>query len=80
MTRAQRIDYTPRTRTVAAASIKPGHVVLERAEHPAQVVRVGRAVTRLTFHYRYVWQASTEPTCPLGPFRPTTPIEKAVSR
>lgn len=80
MSRARRIDYTPCTRTVLAATIKPGHIVLERAEHPAQVVRVGRAVAGPTFHCRYVWQASSEPTWPIGPFRPTTPIEKAVSR
>lgn len=80
MSRTRPIDYAPRTRTVAAAAIKPGHIVLERAEHPAQVVRVGRAPGGLTFHCRYVWQASSEPTWPMGPFRPTTPIEKAVSR
>jgi hypothetical protein len=34
------LDLNPKTKTVAAATIKPGHIVLENHEHPAQVTRV----------------------------------------
>jgi len=67
----------PRTQTVRADSVRPGHTVMESHEHPAVVVRVARhsGTGAVTFWCRYVWQASTEPLWPFGPHHPATPID-----
>ena len=72
------LNLNPRTETVAAATIKPGHVILESTEHPALVTRVAPTPRGLNVYCRYVWQASREPEWLLGTFKPHAPIEKAV--
>ncbi len=75
------LDLNPKTRTVAAATIRVGHVVMESHEHPAQVTEIRRAASgRLNIWCRYLWQASREPQWLLGTFQPNAPIEKAVKR
>lgn len=72
------IDYNPRTRSTPAADIRKGDVVLERPQHPAEVVQVRRNAGRFTFDCRYLWQSPRESMWALGPFAPTALIEKAV--
>lgn len=73
------LNLSPKTRTVAAATIRVGHVVMESHEHPAQVTEIRRgAGGRLNIWARFVWQASKEPQWLLGSFQPNAPIEKAV--
>lgn len=74
MTAAPKLD--PRTRRVRADSVRPGHIVMESDQHPAVVVRVGRRNTGAVWMWcRYVWQASSEPLWPFGPFDPATPVD-----
>jgi hypothetical protein len=72
------LDLNPKTQTVAAAMIRPGHVVMESNEHPAQVTRVSVSNKGLTIWCRFIWQASREKEWKLGTFKPRAPIEKAV--
>lgn len=72
------VDLHPRTQTVAAATIKPGHVILESHEHPATVTRVVVSNKGMSIYCRYVWSARTEKEWLLGTFKPRAPIEKAV--
>lgn len=72
------LDLNPRTKTVAAATIKAGHIVLESREHPAQVTRIAVSQRGLSIYCRYIWQASSEREWRLGTFKPHAPIEKAV--
>lgn len=72
------LDLNPKTQTVAAATIRPGHIVLESHEHPAQVTQVMVSLKGVTIWARYIWQASSEKEWKLGTFKPSTPIEKAV--
>jgi hypothetical protein len=73
------LNLNPKTQTVVAASIKPGHVILESHEHPAQVTRVTTTTTgRVTIYARYIWQASAEKDWKLGTFALRSPIQKAV--
>lgn len=75
------LDLNPKTRAVAAATIKPGHIILESHEHPAQITRVTRAPHgRLNLFARFIWQASREPDWLLGTFQPRALIERAVKR
>ena len=73
------LNLNPKTATVAAASIKPGHVILESHEHPAKVTRLGVSPFGIAIYCRYVWQASSEKDWLLGRFAPHSPIEKAVN-
>lgn len=72
------LDLNPKTTTVAAATIRPGHVVLESVEHPAQVTRVVVSNRGVTIYARYIWQASNEKDWKLGTFSPRSPVVKAV--
>lgn len=72
------LDLNPKTQTVAAASIRPGHIILESHEHPAQVTRVAVSNKSVTIFARYIWQASSEKEWKLGTFAMRAPIEKAV--
>ena len=72
------LDLNPKTETVAAAMIRPGHIVMESHEHPAQVTRVVRSNGSLAIWCRFIWQATREPDWKLGSFQPRAPIEKAV--
>ena len=72
------LDLNPKTRTVAAATIKPGHIVMESNEHPAQVTRVVVTNKGTTIYCRYIWQASSEMEWKLGTFRASAGIERAV--
>ena len=72
------LNLNPKTTTVAAATIRPGHVILESVEHPAQVTRVVVSNKGISIYARYVWQASNEKEWKLGTFSPSTRIEKVV--
>jgi len=72
------LNLHPKTRAVAAATIKPGQVVLESHEHPAKVTRVVLSNKGLSIWARYIWQAKTEKEWLLGTFKPRSPIQKAV--
>ena len=73
------LDLNPKTQTVAAAAIKPGHIVMESHDHPAQVTRVAYPMTgRISIFARFLWQASNEPEWKLGTFGARDGIEKAV--
>lgn len=72
------LDLNPKTQTVAAATIKPGHIILESHEHPAQVTRVTAGPKGIAIWARFVWQASSEKEWMLGTFKPRDGIEKAV--
>jgi hypothetical protein len=72
------LDLHPKTQTVAAATIKPGHVILESHEHPAQVTRVAVSTKGLAIYARYIWQASSEREWLLGTFKPSSRVEKVV--
>ena len=72
------LNLNPKTETVAAATIRPGHIVLESHEHPAQVTRVSVSPKGLSIFCRFIWQASNEKEWMLGTFAPRAPIEKAV--
>ena len=71
------LNLNPKTKTVAAAMIRPGHIVLESVEHPAQVTRVVVSNRGVTLYARYIWQASAEKEWKLGTFSPRSPVEKA---
>lgn len=72
------LNLNPKTKTVAAAMIKPGHIVMESHEHPAQVTRIAVSPKGIAIHCRFLWQASNEPEWLLGRFAPRDGIEKAV--
>lgn len=72
-------NLTPRTRSVRAADIRPGHVIVESDAHPAVVDRVASRGA-CTFWCRYVWQSAAEPLWPLGPFHPDSRIDLSVER
>jgi hypothetical protein len=75
------LDLNPKTETVAAVTLLPGHVVMESHEHPALVTRVVRSrPNKVSVWCRYQWQASREPEWLLGTFEHRAPIEKAVKR
>jgi hypothetical protein len=72
------LNLNPKTVTVAAAMIRPGHIVMESHEHPAQVTRISASNKGLSVWCRFVWQASREKEWLLGTFQPRAGIEKAV--
>lgn len=72
------LNLNPKTQTVAAATLRPGHVILESHEHPAQVTRVVVSNKGVTIFARYIWQASSEKEWKLGTFNPRSGIQKAV--
>lgn len=72
------LNLNPKTQTVAAATIRPGHVILESHEHPAQVTRVVVSNKGISIWARYLWQASSEKDWTLGTFTPRAGIQKAV--
>lgn len=72
-------NLNPHTRGVRAASVRPGHVIVESHAHPAVVERVAHRGT-YTFWCRYVWQSAAEPVWPLGPFHPDSRIDLSVER
>lgn len=72
------LDLHPKTQAVAAATIKPGHVILESHEHPATVTRVAVSTKGLAIYARYIWQASSEREWLLGTFKPNARVEKVV--
>lgn len=73
------LDLNPKTQTVPAVAIKPGHIVMESHNHPAQVTRVSYPTNgRVTIRCRFIWQATSEPDWVLGTFNARAPIERAV--
>jgi hypothetical protein len=74
------LDFNPPTRPVPAATLRVGHVVMESHEHPAVITKVGNSRGRISIRARYIWSAHTEPDWPLGSFRPTQLLPKAIDR
>ena len=72
------LNLHPKTETVAAATIKPGHVILESEEHPATVTRVAVSNKGYAIYCRYLWPATREKEWLLGTFKARAAIEKAV--
>ena len=72
------LDLNPKTTTVAAATVRPGHIVMESNEHPAQVTRLAQPGGRVTIYCRFVWQATHEPDWKLGTLDPRDGVERAV--
>ncbi|MFJ8893566.1 hypothetical protein ACIRCZ_03180 [Leifsonia sp. NPDC102414] len=74
------INYTPKTKSVPASSIRPGHIVMESYQHPAVVTRISARGQSVHIWARYQWQASRDPEWLLGSFLTTDTVHKAVEK
>jgi hypothetical protein len=68
MTRPGPLNLDPKTHAKRAADLRTGDVVLESHQHPARIVRLSYAASRVNVWCRYIWQATHEPDWKLGSF------------
>jgi hypothetical protein len=71
-------NLRPATERVCPDTLRAGDVVVEAAEHPARIPRVGHTKGVVYLRARYIWSATSEPDWPLGMFHPAALLERAM--
>jgi len=70
----------PRTIAVPAARLRVGDIVVESADHHAEVTRISISSKGVTVDARYVWTPQTDPAWRLGVFAPSARLLVVVSK